>query len=185
MSHPMYSNLCSIASLFCLTQVVSGPTHKHHNGSTSTIDLIFLSEPTSLQICETIPPLSSSDHMGISLKMKRKPSRAEQTKGRLIWRYSYADWDKACELINAFDWDSLLSQNIELSWELWQQRFILIMKEAIPSNRIRTRRNLPWLNKSIVKSMRERNRLFKKAKRTGDFSHYKLARNRTDSAEAC
>ncbi len=55
-SHPLYSNLCSITSLYCLTQVITGPTHEHHNGSTSTIDLMFLSEPTSVQICETIPP---------------------------------------------------------------------------------------------------------------------------------
>ena len=33
--------------------------------------------------------------------------------------------------------------------------------------------------KSIIQSIRKRNRLFKRAKRTGDFSHYKLARNRT------
>ena len=38
---------------------------------------------------------------------------------------------------------------------------------------------IPWLNKSIVKSMKKRNQMFKKAKKTGDFSHYRLARNRT------
>ncbi len=32
-SHPLYSNLCSITSLYCLTQVVAGPTHVHHDGS--------------------------------------------------------------------------------------------------------------------------------------------------------
>ena len=39
-SHPLYSNLCSLSSLYCLTQVVSGPTREHHDTS-STIDLLF------------------------------------------------------------------------------------------------------------------------------------------------
>ena len=30
----------------------------------------------------------------------------------------FADWDKACELIETFGWDSLLSHDIELSWKL-------------------------------------------------------------------
>ena len=53
------------------------------------------------------------------------------------------------------------------------------MKQTIPSTELKSRRNLPWLNKSIVQSMRRRNKLFKQAKRTGDFSKYKCARNKT------
>ena len=63
-SHPLYSNLCTLSSLYCLTQVVTGPTHEHHEGTTSTIDLVFMSEPSTLQSCDTVPPLSNSDHMG-------------------------------------------------------------------------------------------------------------------------
>jgi len=44
-SHPLYSNLSSISSLFSLTQVVVGPTQVHHDGSTSTIDLVFVPDP--------------------------------------------------------------------------------------------------------------------------------------------
>ena len=54
-----------------------------------------------------------------------------------------------------------------------------VMAQSIPNRVIPTRRNLPWLNKSIVKLMRKRNQLFKKAKRTGNFHQFKLARNRT------
>ena len=85
------------------------------NITMATIDLVFLSEPTSKQSCDTIPPLSNSGHMGILLKLKKKPMKSEQTKGRLIWRYSYADWENACQLIDAFHWDSLLSRDIEVS----------------------------------------------------------------------
>ena len=165
--------------LYCLTQVVTGPTHEHHDGTTSTIDLVFMSEPSTLKSCVTIPPLSNSDHLGIMVTLNRKPIKAEKIKGRLIWRYSLADWLKACQLIDDFDWDSILSRNVELSWKLWHQQFMLIMAESIPNKVIPTRRNLPWLNKTIISSMKKRNLLFKRAKQTGNYTCYKIARNRT------
>ena len=61
----------------------------------------------------------------------------------------FADWDKACELIKTFDWDSLLSQYLN-SHGNWHQYFLIIMAESIPNKEIRTKRNLPWLNKSII-----------------------------------
>lgn len=67
-SHPMFSNLCTISNLYCLNQVVSGPTHEHHDGSRSTIDLVFVSEPSLLNQCDTISPLSNSDHLNGSFK---------------------------------------------------------------------------------------------------------------------
>ena len=131
-SNPMYYNLCTLPSLYCLTQAVTGPTNEHHDGSTSTIDLVFMSEPSTLQSCTTIPPLSNSNHIRIMVTLNRKPIKAEKTKGRLVWRYSFADWLRACRLIDDFDWDSILSQNVELSWKLSHQQFMLIMAESIP-----------------------------------------------------
>ena len=54
------------------------------------------------------------------------------------------------ELIDAFDWDSLLSQNIELLWKLWHERFMMIMTEAILNSKICMRRNLLVAKQSIV-----------------------------------
>ena len=59
------------------------------------------------------------------------------------------------------------------------------MEQCIPKKVLPPRRrNLPWLSKSLVQSMRRRNCLFKKAKRTNDpiyKSQYKSARNRVTS----
>ena len=159
--------------------MVTGPTHEHHDGSRSTIDLVFMSEPSLLNQCDTVPPLSNSDHCGVLMDLSKKQAIAEKSQGRLIWRYAYADWAKACELIEDFNWDSILSGDIELSWKLWYHQFMSAMSQSIPNTRIRTRRNLPWLNKPIVKLMRKRNQLFKRAKRSGNFHQYRLARNRT------
>ena len=101
--HPMFSNLCTISNLYCLKQVVTGPTHVHHNGTRSTIDLVFMSEPSFLNQCDTIPPLSNSDHWEILMNLSKKPAKAVKTQGRLIWHYAYVDWTKACKLIDDYN----------------------------------------------------------------------------------
>ena len=37
--------------------------------SNSLIDLDFLSSPNDLIVCETVPPLSNSDHLGLQLEV--------------------------------------------------------------------------------------------------------------------
>ena len=154
----------------------------HHNGSTSIIDLVFLSNPTSLLSCVKVPPLFNSDHNGLltTLKWKATGSGVHSSR-RPIWRYAYADWEKACELIDNTNWDSLYSDDINLSWSNWQQQFMSIIEECIPKGVLPPRKNLPWLNKNLICAMRKRNQLYRKAKQSGDFSKYKLARNRVVS----
>ena len=62
----MLSKLLSLCNLFSFSQIVQEPTHVHHNGSSSLIDLIFvtnnlLSDPN---FCNVISPLGNSDHNG-------------------------------------------------------------------------------------------------------------------------
>ena len=60
--HPMYSNLCTITTLYCLHQTVTGPTHVHHDGSESTIDLVFVSEPSLLSPFRHYPILTTEEY---------------------------------------------------------------------------------------------------------------------------
>lgn len=48
-----------------------------------------------------------------------------------------------------------LSENVELSWKLWNKQFMSIVAQSIPNSVIPMRRNLPWLNKFIVKLIEE------------------------------
>ena len=143
----MYSNLCTITNLYCLHQAVIGPTHVHHDGSESTIMELF-----------------------------QKPVKIEKMQGCHIWRYTRADWNRACEFIDEFNWDSILTQDIELSWKQWHQLFMSIIAESIPNKGIPTRRNLPWLSKSIIKAMKKQN-LFLKGQKDWNLHRCKLVSN--------
>ena len=146
------------------------------------IDLIATSSPSLLQSCETIPPLANSDHMGLLLQSHWRQIR--QPRGgstRSIWFYKHADWHKACELIEDTNWDSLLADDVNTSWENWMKCFMEIMVECIPQRMLPKRGNLPWLSKSLIQLMRRRNLLFSHAKRSGkrsDVEKYKRIRNR-------
>lgn len=130
---PLFSRLKSLCHLFALTQIVKETTH---DSSTSLIDLVFVSNPVLSYSCHVVPPLSNADHKGIYVQISWRPIAKHNchyhSKGRTIWCYSLADWEKSCDLINSFDWNSLMSYDINEAWTNWSQKFLSIMNECIP-----------------------------------------------------
>ena len=127
-------------------------------GTTSLIDLVLMSNPSSMQHCSVIPPLSNSDHNGVELSIKWKsgnPKLCPQT----IWKYSLADFSRANDEIECVDWDTLLHDR------------------NLPK-----RRKLPWVNAGIRHAIRKRNYLYRKSKCNPDFrAKYKQQRNKVVS----
>ena len=179
--HHLYSKLQCLLSMFSLSQVVTEPTHFGPSGK-SLIDLVLLSQPSQLLRCSTIPPLGNSDHYGIFIALKwRVFSKRSASNSRSIWRYKYADFERACFLLDAINWDYLLPNDANSAWNTWKSIFLDIMEECIPRAVIRARHNLPWLDKSIVQAMKHRNRLYKAQKSTNNTStsqQYVRARNK-------
>lgn len=94
----LYNKLLSVMSSFNLSQVISEPT-RVVNDCSSLIDFAFVSVPGTVQLCETIPPLGNSDHLGIHLIMSTKlKMNSQKSQLRNIWRYNLADFDQAMEL---------------------------------------------------------------------------------------
>ena len=182
-SHSLFSKLLLVSNSLALTQVVSDAIAHYSSNSNSLIDLIFLSSPNNLIFCETIPPLSNSDHLGLQLEVSiPKPKRNPTRRVRKVWRYAYADFNLADQMISAIDWDTLFSSNdINISWSNWRDKFLQVMDACIPKVTIKGRKNLPWLTKPVIQAMRKRNRTFhtaKKSKSPGDWDKYKIVRNK-------
>ena len=68
--HPLFYKLVQLMNSFLLTQVVPQPTRSPLSGSSTLIDLVLVSSPTSLSSCEVIPPLANSDHDGVEIWLK-------------------------------------------------------------------------------------------------------------------
>ena len=163
---------------------MSSPTHYSHNGNPSLIDLVFISCPERLLLCETVPPLGSSDHLGVQLAIKRNIAHNRPSNQRTIWRYKYADYEKATELLEHVDWSDVLSSDMDTAAQMWEECFLNIMEQCIPKITISSHSNLPWLSNDLKKIFRARNAAFKQAKRTGLPNHlkkYKYLRNKATS----
>ena len=130
--------------------------------------------------CSVIPPIGNSDHLSVHLTIRNQRSAKCTGPSRSIWRYSAADWDRACELLNSIDWNEFFSGDINHAWTLWEHKFMSVMEECIPRVKLTKRCNLPWLSKNLKRAMQKRNHLFRRSRRTGSarlMNLYRLKRN--------
>ncbi len=182
-THQHFSQLLSITTSFLLHQVITTPTHFSHLGTPSIIDLAFVSHSLNLISCCTSPPLSNSDHLGISVVCTLSTQfKRPKTPRRSVWCYTLGDFQKACELLRDVDWTSLLRcDDVDECWSKWHNQFIDVMTQCIPRKLLPQKKNLPWINQPLLAAIRRRNSLFKKYKATrceSVFNEYKFVRNR-------
>ncbi len=94
--------------------------------------------------------------------------------------YGRADFDLARALILSTNWDLLITDDVEASRYNWRVTFTKIMETTIPHRQVSIQKNLPWITYGIVKIMLQRDRLFRRAKRSGcvrTWNKYKQFRN--------
>ena len=78
----LYSHVNDLLLSFSLTQIVPSPTHISPSGNPSLIDLAMVANTEYLKQCTPIPPLSTSDHLGLSITLQWKVLRAPPRKSR-------------------------------------------------------------------------------------------------------
>lgn len=150
------SHICNLVNSFSFTQVVDSPTHFTTDSHCSLIDLIFVSNMHFFSNCCTIPQLSNSDHLGLSLLMKHCNAPSVSHPRRTVWRYNLADFDRANELLCDLEINELLDPaSIQRSWENLKAAFLDVMEQCIPKSVLPQKRSLPWLTKEIVQLIKK------------------------------
>ena len=138
----LYKYLMNSFIPFSLHQVVKDTTHNGPTGQPSLIDLVFLSNLSSFRFCNIISPLGNSDHNGLQLNLSWSTTMSNlSSQSRSIWNYSRADFSRARDLIDETNWDSLLSENLNVSLVCWQAKFLSIMELCIPRVVLPQRKN--------------------------------------------
>ena len=98
-------------SLFSLSQIVSEPT-RIDNSISTLINLAFTSTRRMVQLCEIIPQLANSDHLGIHFVLSiRLCKNIQKPQTRKIWEYNLADFDQAVELLELVEWENPLNNS--------------------------------------------------------------------------
>ena len=100
---------------------------------------------------------------------------------RTIWKYALADFVKANELLSDMCIDEYLDNSMDQAWSKWEQEFMLVMSQCIPTTSVKLRNCPPWLSYDLLKAIRSRNSSYRLARKTGNADHlacYKKKRNR-------
>ena len=135
------------------------------------IDLVFLSNLSSLISCDILPPLATSDHHAVQVALKLKTSpRDTKPPTKKIWLYSKADLTLAKQLLKQLPIVST-GDNIDVFWRKWLTVFMDAMNCSIPSKSIPINSATPWINRDIRTDIAKRERMFRKAKRSNSQDH--------------
>ena len=125
---------------------------------------------------------ATAGHFGLSVLFSvGEPPQRPKVNSRRIWRYSLANFELACDMLDDTDWEGIFTDNVNSSWENWGARFMQIMDLCIPQFSLKSKKNLPWLTKPIVQAIRKRNALFratKKCKSSTSYQKYRAAKNK-------
>ena len=171
--------LSGFCDQICLTNVIRNPT-RVTNSSKSLLDVILVSHPERYET-------SGNLHLGISdhdLVYTVKKLRLPKPKARTIEFRSLKNLDNEAFIsdLKSIPWDSSYTfDNVDDVWAHWEKLYKQVLDKHAPVQQIRLRDNqLPWINPSIQKQIRLRNRLSKKFRRAPtdtNWINYKNQRN--------
>ena len=117
-------------------------------------------------------------HGWLNLRVSEDGKMASSSKTQAA---QYApDWDRAAEILDCLDWDSLLPSEINACWSAWRNYFMQAMEMCIPCAVAKVKKRPPWINQEILSAIRKRDITFRVAKSSGkssDRAKYNRKRN--------
>ena len=168
-----------------LTQMIAEPT-RVTSTSSSLIDVLITSTPNSFERSGVLST-SFSDHLpiyGVLCGPSVKPVKHRYIETRSFSRQSMERFNADLELV---PWNVVeIFSDIDDKYYVWQTLFLAIFNDHVPIRRKRIRQSThPWLDNSILSTMRRRDPFHRKARklnRPSDWSEYRRLRNLINSS---
>ena len=156
-----YNNFINTFYDHNLTQTVLEPTRENN-----ILDLFLTTNPTVVRRSSVIPGIS--DH-NIALIDTNVAAQVRRQRPRQIPLYKRADWDGLKQHMTRFHVDMTKSgaYNTITTNQLWEQFTNTLEKGCqhfIPIRKASSRNGLPWVNRTIKRLLRKRNKLYRKMK---------------------
>ena len=155
-----------------LHQSVTSPTRR-----TNVLDLFVTNRPTLINRCEVIPGIS--DHEVVFVNINIYPARCKPVK-RKIYLWNKANTDQISTMLQAYysHFNQVFNSStpIEIMWESFKSNCKSIIENNVPTKLSSSRFNQPWVNNTIKKLAKRKQRQFNRAKRSQkekDWSRYK------------
>ena len=131
-------------------------------------------------VCDVEVGEPISDHNIITFKVNVHPYHRKSSE-REFYVFNKADWSRLNELFEHIPWHcAFLSNDVNEVWSAWTDLFFTAVDECISKKRKKNYRRAPWISAEIIKLVRKKKRLYKKAKNSNNdesWSTYKKASN--------
>ena len=164
-------NLYDYVNANDLYQMIREPTF-YTDHSANILDILITDSPGYLNKISLLPPIGSG-HEIIRADFKIQYTR-DKCYTREIWDYSKGDFDGLITELGSVPWrlGYDLFEDIDDIASYWQSSFMELCKIKIPNRTIKIRpRDKPWITNEVKISIRKRNRLYKRFKRTRTIEH--------------
>ncbi|XP_045210645.2 uncharacterized protein LOC123562055 [Mercenaria mercenaria] len=163
-------------------QLIDTPTHFTERSS-SLIDLIFIKHPDNVIssfVADPFVPDLVRFHCPVVCVLKFNKPRQSCFKRR-IWQYDRCNFNDFRQELETCDWNVLNNNDIEATADIISDIITSAASKTIPNKVITVRPNdIPWMNGSIRKLIRKRNRIHKIAETSNDpttWANFRKIRN--------
>ena len=151
------------------TQLVDFPTHVRGN----CLDLVLTNMPQ--KICEVSEQgrLGRSDHVMMLVELVVGGSNLEEQMVRKNWKK--ANWTRIREELAGTKWPTTSDgASADEAWQMLRDRLEEITEEHVPTCVFKQRKS-DWMNGELLRELRRKRRLWKKAKQGIDVAEYEEA----------
>ena len=169
--------LLEIAQEHCLTQVVN-----IHTREDKTLDLLLTNSPSPVNRVKGMPPIGKADHDIVYVECDIKAKRIQQAPQK-NYLYKRADMDGLRDHLACYRDSFLSSDHSHMSvndmWVSFKSELLAAIERFIPSKMTKTKYSSPWIDSSIKRLIKRRDRLYFRAHKSSSpdiKSHYKRFR---------
>ena len=172
------SQLLEIVKDHCLSQVVNIHTHED-----KTLDLLLTNSPSPVYRVKGMPPIGKADHGTVCVEYDIKAKRIQQAPGK-IFLYKRADMDGLRDHLARYR-DTFLHLTIATCQLMTcgsvtcGSEVIAAIERFIPIKMTKTKYSLPWIDSSIRRLIRKREKHYFRAPKSSSpdvKNHYKRFR---------
>ena len=170
-----------------LHQLIKENTYFTENSS-SLLDLIIVSNPSSIISSDVGPPLLDQKrfHLPVIGIINHRKKNISPVK-RKVYIYDRGDYESFRQRLSDVNWDSLfVENNVDETSTNITECILNIADKVIPNRIVQIKKtDQPWITKEIKKLIRNKNRIHKKAKRIDSpyyWEKFRKIRNRCNTA---
>ena len=149
---------------------------------TRPLDLLFTNSPSPINRVKGMPPIGKADHDIVYVEYDIKAKRIQQAP-RKIFLYKRADMDGLHDHMARYRDSFLSSDHSRMSvndmWVSFKSEVLSAIERFIPSKMTKTKYSLPWIDSSIKRLIRKRDKLYFRARKSSSpdlKNHYKRFR---------